>query len=187
MDFQAAIKEAIEVLQSGGVILCPTDTIWGLSADALNPKAVQTVFDIKERPSNKSMIVLVSSMAMLKNYVEKVPTKAIEIIEQSTQPTTVIYQKSKGLATNVAAKDGSIGIRIVKDDFCKQLIEAFERPIISTSANISGESSPQEFKDIDPRIFSRVTHCVTYPEKEKVGGEASAIFLVKGETVEQLR
>lgn len=185
--WQEEINKAIAVLVNGGTLLCPTDTIWGISADATNENAVAKVFDVKERPANKSMIVLVSSMAMLEEFVASIPPRALEVLAEATRPTSIIYPKAKNLAANVTAANGSIGVRIVQDDFCRQLVEQFGKPIISTSANISNSPSPSTYSEIAEIIKSRVDYCIQHSEKEKERGHASSIFIIEDETVRQIR
>lgn len=181
------IQHAMQTIKNGGSILCPTDTIWGLSADATNEEAVEQVFQIKNRPANKSMIVLVSDLKMLQNYVDDVPAHAIHLIERSKNPTTIIYPKGKNLAKNVLAANGSIGIRIVNDDFCKSLIEKLNTPIISTSANLSGEDSPRNFNEVSTAIKNKVDYVVNLPEKNISTNTASAIYLIEGLNFKKIR
>lgn len=155
------INKCIEVLKTGGVILYPTDTVWGLGCDATNEEAVKKIFEIKQRNDAKSLITLVCNDAMLQKYVAEVPELAWDIIDLSTKPTTIIYPQGKNLAKNALAKDGSIGIRLIKNDFCNKLIYKFNKPIISTSANISGEPTPIDFKSISEVIKSNVDYIVS--------------------------
>ncbi len=134
------IKKAIEILRNGGVILYPTDTIWGLGCDATNPAAVQKVYDLKHRAEAKSMLILVDSPAKLQAYVEEIPDMAWDLIELTTKPLTIIYPGAKNLAPNLTGDDRTIGIRVTSEEFSKRLCEMFRKPIVSTSANISGEN-----------------------------------------------
>jgi L-threonylcarbamoyladenylate synthase len=180
------IEEASKVILRGDVILCPTDTIWGLSADARNEAAVDKVFEIKQRPNTKSMIVLVESLAMLENYVDHIPALALELIQNASRPTSIIYPKSKNLAQNVPAQNGSVAIRIVRQGFCHHLIQKLGFPIISTSANVSGSPSPENFSSIEEAIKMNVQLCVDESldeSKEK----ASSIFLIEGNNIQQIR
>lgn len=147
------IKEAVEVLKAGGIILYPTDTIWGLGCDATNEKAVAKIFEIKKRADAKSLVTLAYDMDMICKYVKEIPTMAVTLEEINDKPLTIIYPEGIGLAPNVTAKDGSIAIRIPRHEFCTQLIRQFRKPIVSTSANISGEPSPTHFKDIPAEIL----------------------------------
>lgn len=170
------IKKALEVLRSGGVILYPTDTIWGLGCDAENPEAVKRIYHIKKREDRKSMLVLIDVPMRLEMYVEEVPEIAWDLIEQADQPLTVIYQKAKNLAKNLVAEDGSIGIRLVKEPFCNQLISRFRKPIVSTSANISGEKSPAHFNEISQEIIDAVDYVVNYRQDDVSASKPSSII-----------
>ena len=147
-----AIKQALEVLNSGGIILYPTDTVWGIGCDATNPAAVSKVLELKQRKHSKGMVILVDISARIPSYVREVPEIAWELIDVTDKPLTIIYPGAKNLASNVIAPDGSIGIRVVSQDFCKRLIARFKRPLVSTSANISGDATPKSFPAIPDRI-----------------------------------
>lgn len=149
------MDKAIEVLKAGGVILYPTDTIWGLGCDATNVEAINKIFEIKQRDKNKSMIILVESEKRLQDLVD-VPEMAWEIIDVSEKPVTIVYSNPKGLPKELLAEDGSIGIRLVKDDFCKKLILKLNKPLVSTSANFSGDKSPMQYKDIPEDMIKMV-------------------------------
>lgn len=179
MILQKEIEQAFQVIKNGGNILCPTDTIWGLSAAANDTEAVEKVFQIKNRPSNKSMIVLVNSIDMLTHYVEEIPAQALTLIKESQTPTTIIYAKGKNLAKNVLAANGSIAIRIVNDDFCKPLIEKLGEAIISTSANVTGALAPVNFMEISSAVKTQVDYVVNLPEKNISVNTASAIYLIE--------
>ena len=146
------MNKAIKILKDGGVILHKTDTIWGLACDATNEQAIEKLRIIKGRPDDKGFIILISDISQLSIYVEKVPDIAWDLVEFAEKPLTVIYAKGKNLPNNAMANDGSLAIRLVKSEPCKQLIYIFGKPIISTSANISGNSTPQKFDQIDQRI-----------------------------------
>ena len=154
------ITQALKVLQSGGVILYPTDTIWGLGCDATNPDVIQKIYNIKQRKESKSLITLVSDKKMLKKLTDSVPDTDI-----TSAPTTVIYQNIVGLPDNLLAEDGTAAIRIVQDNFCKQLIEGFGKAIVSTSANISGTESPKQFSDITADIIDNADYIVNLQQK----------------------
>ncbi len=156
------IKHCIQVLTSGGTIIYPTDTIWGLGCDATLEKAVDQVFEIKGRHKTKSLIILLDTMDKLERYVVEVPPIAWDLLEQADSPLTIIYPEGRNLAPNVLASDGSIGIRIVKDDFCKQLISRFNRPLVSTSANFSGDPAPVSFSRISPEFMQKATYVVNW-------------------------
>jgi len=176
--FEEEIKNVIEVLRKGGSILYPTDTVWGLGCDARNKEAVSKLFKIKQRVEYKSMVVLVSNEAMLTRYVKEVPSIAWELLEAATEPLTIIYPNGRMLAENLIAADGSVGIRLVKDEFCKQLIQKFGKPIVSTSANISGEESPTSFKSITLDILNSVDYIVNLRRNEVSQAKPSTIIKV---------
>ena len=157
---QQEINKCIEVLKWGGIILYPTDTVWGIGCDATFEEAVKKIFDLKQREDAKSMIVIVSNDSMLQKHVKEVPDLAWDIIDLATKPTTIIYPNAKQLAKNVVATDGSVGIRMVKEGFANQLVQKFGKPIISTSANISGKSMPANFSEISNEIKSGVDYVV---------------------------
>lgn len=150
------INKCIEVLKSGGIILYPTDTVWGIGCDATNEDAVKKIYELKQREDSKSMIVIVANDAMLQKHVVEVPDLAWDIIDLATKPTTIIYPKAKQLAKNVIAIDGSIGIRMVKHGFVSQLVQKLNKPLVSTSANVSGKPSPNNFSEIAYEIKNGV-------------------------------
>lgn len=160
------MEKIIEILKSGGTILYPTDTIWGIGCDATNIDAINKIFEIKKREKTKSMIILVESEKRLQDLVD-VPEMAWEIIDLSEKPVTIVYDNPKGLPKEILAGDGSIGIRLVKDDFCKKLISKLNKPLVSTSANFSGDKSPMKFSDIHPEIISLVDYAVEQ-NREKI-------------------
>lgn len=149
------MQNLIDTLKSGGTILYPTDTIWGIGCDATNVEAIQKIFEIKKRETSKSMIILVESSKRLQDLVD-VPELAWEIIDLSEKPVTLIYDQPKGLPKELLAEDGSIGIRLIKDDYLKKLIGKLNKPLVSTSANFSGEKSPMKFADISKEIIESV-------------------------------
>ncbi|HNV49360.1 MAG: L-threonylcarbamoyladenylate synthase [Bacteroidales bacterium] len=160
------IKNAVEVLASGGTILYPTDTIWGIGCDATNQKAVDKIYKIKRRMESKSLLMLVESPDRIFDYVEKVSPLFIDLIKSYDKPLTVIYQGAKNVAKGVAAEDNTIGIRVTKDEFCKELISAFGKAIVSTSANISGEPSAIRFQQISEKVKSQVDYVVKLYQNE---------------------
>ncbi|MFW2137283.1 L-threonylcarbamoyladenylate synthase [Chryseobacterium sp. TY4] len=182
-----SIEKAIESLQNGGTILYPTDTIWGIGCDATNPEAIKKVFDIKHRDANKSMIILVENEKRLQDLVD-VPEMAWEIIDLSEKPVTIVYESAKGFPKEALAADGSIGIRLVKDDFCKKLISKLNKPIVSTSANISGDKSPLTFSDISQEIIDAVDYAVE-ENREKISkySGSSVIKIWKNGQIKVLR
>lgn len=154
------LENALEVLKSGGTVLYPTDTIWGIGCDATNPAAVEKVFLLKGRSEAKSLIILLDNDARISSYVNQVPDVAYDLIEFAENPLTIIFSNAKNLAPGVINADGSVGIRIVRHQFCKDLIQRFRKPIVSTSANVSGNASPANFSEIDKRIRSGVDYVV---------------------------
>jgi Sua5/YciO/YrdC/YwlC family protein len=188
MNIREAVDEAITVLKNGGVILYPTDTVWGLGCDATNAKAVDKILAIKGREQGKSLIVIVNSVDMVYRYVESVPEIAPQLIEVADQPLTIIYSKGVGLATNILAEDGSIGIRVVNHPFCNMLLSKFKRPIVSTSANLTGEKTPATFKDISAQIINKADWFADAAFEEGATGKASSVILLgKGGLVKVLR
>jgi L-threonylcarbamoyladenylate synthase len=170
------IKKALEVLKNGGVILYPTDTIWGIGCDATNENAVTRIYKIKRREDSKSMLVLMENPALLDRYVDDVPEIAWDLVEISTTPLTVIYPNAKNLAPNLIAEDGSIGIRFTKESFTSQLLQRFRRPLVSTSANISGEKSPAFFAEISEEIKKQVDYIVEYRQGDSTPAQPSSII-----------
>jgi L-threonylcarbamoyladenylate synthase len=170
------VHRAGEVLNSGGSILYPTDTIWGIGCDAGRPESVQNIYRIKQRADFKSMLVLVNGISMLEQYMDSVPRQAFDILEKASKPTTIIYPAARKLAENLLAPDGSIGIRITSDPFCKMLIEFTGYPIVSTSANISGETPPASFQEISRSIREEVDHVVNWRQYETTPASPSAII-----------
>ena len=155
-----------QALELDGTIIYPTDTIWGLGCDATSQVAVDKVYKIKNRSESKSLIILVDGMDMLKKYVTVVPHEIEKFLKTTSKPTTVIYAHPKGLASNVVASDGTVAIRIVANDFCKLLIQAFGKPIVSTSANVSNQPSPASFDEIDPLLLRKADYIVNLPAVE---------------------
>lgn len=170
------VPKALEVLKSGGVILYPTDTIWGIGCDATNAAAVKRVYEIKQRHDSKSMLVLLENPNMILSYIEEMPEVAWDLIDFAEKPTTIIYDRAKNLASNLIAEDGSIGIRITKEAFTQKLIQRFRKPLVSTSANISGEASPQNFSEISEEIKMKVDYIVKYRQEEKGNPAPSSII-----------
>ncbi|MFA8449264.1 MAG: L-threonylcarbamoyladenylate synthase [Bacteroidales bacterium] len=154
------INTTVEYLKTGKIILYPTDTVWGIGCDATDARAVDRIYALKQRVESKSMIILVDSVEMLSKYVKEVPEVAFELIEQISNPLTIIYPNACRLAKNVIANDGSIAIRLVKHEFCSQLIHEFGKPIVSTSANISGMPTPSFFEQISSNITENVDYVV---------------------------
>jgi L-threonylcarbamoyladenylate synthase len=164
MDFEDDIIKSLKALETGGTILYPTDTIWGIGCDATNSKAVEKVYKIKNRSEAKSLIVLIDHIDKLSTYIEKVPDITSDLLASITNPVTIIYSNARRLANNVVAPDGTIAIRIVKDEFCSELIRRFGKPIVSTSANISGFDPPVVFSQIAEEIKNAVDYTVSYKQ-----------------------
>ena len=173
------ITKSLDVLYAGGIFLCPTDSIWGLSCDATNEQAVQKLYNAKKRSDNVPLLVLVNSIAMLERYVHEVPPMAYDIIELSENPITIVFENAKNLAKNCLNSDGSIGIRVTNETFTNQLITRFKRPIISTSANIHGELSPAFFNQISETIISAVDYVVQYRQNDITAQKPSSIIKLK--------
>lgn len=167
--------EAIQTLKSGGVLLYPSDTIWGLGCDVRNDQAIDKILELKNRPASKGLIVLISKIEQLSEYVEQVPDLAWDLVEFAEDPLTIIYPKGKNVSPSLLGPDGSIAIRLVKDEFCKGLIYRYQRAIVSTSANLSGEPSPLNFAGIAPSIVDGVDYVLKNPAGEGAAKKASKI------------
>ena len=159
------VEKALEVVKAGGIILYPTDTIWGIGCDATNEEAVQKVMALKGRSASKSLIVLVDNDTKLASYVREIPDVAYDLIEYAENPLTIVYSNAKKLAPSVINEDGSVGIRVVKHNFCQQLIQRFRLPIVSTSANISGEPAPKNFSEVSQEIINGVDYVVNLEQE----------------------
>ena len=193
------IQKALEVLRKGGIILYPTDTVWGVGCDATDPEAVAKIYEIKKRSDSKSLVLLASDMDMICRYVKEVPEMAVQLVEVNDKPMTIIYpgavagkpedKASKGcLAFNTVAEDGTVGIRIPMMDFCQRLVAKFGRPIVSTSANISGEPTPKKYAEISQEIRDAVDHIVDPSlEKESTGKSSSIIKVGLDYSIEIIR
>lgn len=185
---QEEIKKTVNVLRAGGVILYPTDTVWGLGCDATNESAVKRIFEIKKRTDLKAMLVLIDNPAKLQSYVDEVPDMAWELIELSDTPLTIIYPQAKNLATNLIAEDKTIGIRVTKEAFSKKLCAQFRNPIVSTSANITGMATPSNFSQISDDIKSAVDYVVNYRQDDLSQPKPSSIIkLGKGNLFQLIR
>ncbi len=181
------INNAIEVLAAGGLILYPTDTIWGIGCDATNEQAVQKVYDLKQREDSKALICLVANDGMLERYISKVPDLAYDIMDLSTKPTTIIYDEPKGIAKNLVAQDNTLAVRVASDKFCQYLINKFKKPLVSTSANISGEPTPQNFGQISQPIFKGVDYIVNLQQDNQNGSPSAIIKLSTDGKVKVIR
>ncbi len=188
MKFANDIKECLQVLQNGGIILYPTDTIWGIGCDATNADAVEKIYLLKQRANSKSMVVLVDDEKKIADYIAQPDLKIFDYIKGIHKPTTVIYEGAAGLAPNVISADGTAAIRITADEFCKQLIQQFNKPIVSTSANISGYPAPQFFTDIDIQIKAGVDYIVQHRQDDTTLSSPSAIIKWNGDgTIDVIR
>ncbi|NLY24515.1 MAG: threonylcarbamoyl-AMP synthase [Bacteroidales bacterium] len=185
---QEDIKKACEVLRNGGIILYPTDTIWGIGCDATNEEAVNRIYKLKERDDSKSMLVLMDNPAKLQTYIQEVPDIAWDLIDLTDKPLTIIYEDAKNLAANLISTDGTIGIRITDELFSAELCRQFRKPIVSTSANISGEPAPSRFTQISKEIKEGVDYIVTFRQNEHRDAVPSSIVkLGKNGTINIIR
>jgi len=173
--FNTDIEACLRVLESGGLILYPTDTIWGIGCDATNEAAVEKIFTLKKRIETKALIVLIADERSLLQYVASPHIEVFDYIQGVSKPTTIIYENAIGLASNLLAEDGSVGIRICADEFCKHLIKRFRKPIVSTSANVSGFPPPKVFSDIDIAVKEGVDYVVHYRQDDTIPVEPSAV------------
>ena len=182
---QIDLEIASFVLRSGGTLVYPTETVWGIGCDATDEEAVDLVFELKKTRDRKALLVLVDSPEMLKEYVKKIPNSALQVLKEAEKPTTIIYPEAKNLASNVVAEDGSIGIRITTNPFCLELLKRFKKPIVSTSANFSGEETPSKFDDINIDLVYNADYVVRSEQINQILSEPSRIIkiLENGETV----
>ena len=176
MDFTPDVENCLITLRSGGLILYPTDTIWGIGCDATNEKSIKTIYELKKRSDEKAMIVLVADEKDIMQHVAAPDLSLFDYLDKATKPTTVVYEGALGFADNLVAKDGSIAIRICKDEFCRQLIKRFRKPIVSTSANISGMPAPKFFKEISEEIKNGVDHIVRYRQQDETSAQPSSLI-----------
>lgn len=176
VNFENDIENCLEVLREGGVILYPTDTVWGIGCDATNEKAVDKIYKLKKRPDNKAMIVLVADEREVLKYVAAPDLRVFDYLQEMKKPTTVIYNGAIGLAENLTGADGSIAIRICQDEFCKHLLKRFRKPLVSTSANISGQPVARVFDEIPEEIKTPVDYIVNYRQEDKKIAEPSSVI-----------
>ena len=181
------LKNSVNVLLEGGSIVYPTDTIWGIGCDATDEKAVEKVFELKQRSEAKSLIILVDGIEMLHNYIKKFPAKVSCVLAGTSRPTSVIYKNPKGLAKNVIAADRTVAIRIAKDEFCQKLIQEFGKPIVSTSANYSGKATPKCFDEIDKSLLDKVDYVVNLYREEKQNRSSQLVKISDKGKIEFLR
>ena len=180
------IKKACQVMREGGVILYPTDTIWGIGCDATNEEAVRRVYEIKQRADSKAMLVLVDTPVKVDFYVQDVPEIAWDLIDLADKPLTIIYSGARNLAPNLLAEDGSVGIRVTNEAFSQRLYQQFRKAIVSTSANISGQPSPHNFSEISEEIKSAVDYIVSYRQEERSNPKPSSIIKLSAGGVIQI-
>lgn len=181
------IEKTLTHLKKGGIILYPTDTIWGIGCDATNAEAVEKIYCLKRREEIKTMICLVSDFKMLNQYVEEIPEVTYDILKYAVKPTTIVYDRPLRVGENLIARDNSLAIRVVKDTFCRQLIKKFKRPIVSTSANLSGTSSPKNFQEISKEVLEGVDYIVNLHRTKKTAKPSAIIKLKTDGTVEVIR
>ncbi len=174
-DINQEVHKAFEIIKEGGIILYPTDTVWGIGCDATNPNAVAKIYQLKQREETKSMIVLMNGEKMIYNVFKEVPEVAWQIIDLSEKPTTIILDQPRNVAANLIASDKTLGIRLVKEPFCFKLMEKMKKPLVSTSANISGQPTPIAFKDISQEIIKGVDYVVNL-HQDKIAGKPSTII-----------
>jgi L-threonylcarbamoyladenylate synthase len=176
LEFETDIENCLETLQTGGLILYPTDTVWGIGCDATRPDAVKKVFDLKRRAETRSMIILVADKRDILRYASQPDLRIFDYLDKVQKPTTIIYDGPLGLADNLIGSDNTIAIRLVGEIFCRHLIKRFRRPIVSTSANISGQPAPATFAAIDEKILQGVDTVVRYRQDDSVPGQPSAVL-----------
>lgn len=180
-DINTEVHNAFEVIKNGGIILYPTDTVWGIGCDATNAEAVAKIFALKKREESKSMIVLMNGEKMMYNVFKDIPEVAWQIWEISEKPTTLILDNPRNVAPNIIAEDKTLGVRIIKEPFCFKLLERMKKPLVSTSANISGQPTPIAFKDINPEILKSVDYVVNLYH-EKIAGKPSTVIKLSNDS-----
>ena len=186
-EYTEELNNALTVLKRGGLILYPTDTVWGIGCDATNADAIDKVFALKKRSEEKALICLVSDFKMLNQFVEEVPEVAYDILKYAAKPTTIIYDKPIRVAENLVGPDNTLGIRVTKDKFCQQLIRKLKRPLVSTSANISGEPTPEAFAHISPEILEGMDYVVNLQQAMKTPKPSAIIKLANDGKVKVIR
>ena len=175
MNISEEVHNAFEVIKNGGIILYPTDTVWGIGCDATNEDAVKKIYALKQREETKSMIVLLNGERMMYNVFKEIPEVAWQILDLSEKPTTLILDNPRNVAKNIIAEDNTLGVRMVTEPFCFKLMERMKKPLVSTSANISGMFTPKTFKEISPEIIKGVDYVVNL-HREKIAGKPSTII-----------
>ena len=172
------IFEAVKTLREGGLILYPTDTVWGIGCDATDEKAVEKVYKLKQREDSKALVLLASDLDMVAKYIKEIPQMALQLVEVNDAPMTIIYPGAMGLAQNAIAQDGTVGIRIPLEGYCLELIRRFGKPLVSTSANISGQPTPKNFSEISEEIKNGVNYIIDPSFEKESSGKASQILKV---------
>ena len=181
------VSESLPVLKRGGLLLYPTDTVWGIGCDATNAEAVDKIYELKKRPESKALICLVSDLKMLRQYVEYIPEVAYNILKYADQPTTIVYDNPIRIAENLVGADNTLGIRIVQDEFCQTLIRKLGKPLVSTSANLSGEPTPMRYPEISAAVLEGVDYVVNLQRKHKSTKSSTVIRLSSDGQVKILR
>ena len=174
--FEREVEKALEVLRGGGIIVYPTDTIWGIGCDATNERAVRRIYEIKKREDSKSMIILVADERDVLQYIAAPHPEVFDFIEEQTRPVTIIFEHAVGLPDNLVAEDGTIAIRIVRDEFCRHLVKRLKKPLVSTSANISGQASPKNFSEVSHEVKKAVDYIVKWKQDDTTIGQPSQII-----------
>ena len=187
MDLNQEVENALEVLQNGGIILYPTDTVWGIGCDASNEKAVAKIYELKKRAETKSMIVLVNGERLMHNTFKEIPEVAWQIMDLSEKPTTLVLDKPQNVALNLVADDNTLAVRLVKETFCYKLIEKLKKPLVSTSANISGNATPNTYSEISNEIKNGVDYIVNLSREKKCGNPSSIIKIGLDNVVKIIR
>ncbi len=187
IDEKAEIEQIVSVLKKGGLILYPTDTVWGIGCDATNAVAVDKVYALKQRAESKTLICLVKDFKMLQQYVEEIPEVAYDILKFAKKATTIVYDRPLRVAENLIASDNSLGIRVVRDPFCGKLIRKFKKPIVSTSANISTKRTPNNFQEISKEILEGVDYIVNLPLPNKKAKPSAIIKIGEDSAVKIIR
>ncbi len=181
------VENSLKTLDKGGIILYPTDTVWGLGCDATNEVAVNKIYAAKKRNETKSLVVLVDGIEMLEEYIVDIPLKALELLQNPPKPTTIIYDNPNGLAANLLAQDNTVAIRIAQDEFCQKLIRKFGKPVVSTSANISEKPTPTSFKQIESVILNAVDYIVNLYQDKTMAIPSRIVKILKGGALEIIR
>jgi L-threonylcarbamoyladenylate synthase len=184
---KSELNKTFQILMQGGIILYPTDTVWGIGCDATNYEAVKKIYELKRREDLKSMICLVNDVKMLNRYIERIPEIAYDIIEHSNKPTTIVYDNPLHFVENLIANDNTIGIRIISEGFCADLLKKLKKPLVSTSANISGQPTPKSFKEISNEILKGVDYIVDLPDEKNYAQPSSIIKINNDGTVKVIR